>query len=322
MSKDLDICPPSISVIMAVHNGEPYLLEAIDSVFGQTFSDFEFIIVDDASNDRTADILGSYEDSRLRIVTLATNVGLAEALNIALEYSQGEFVARMDADDVAYPQRFEKQVATLRMHPEVVLLGSYYDLIGKNGVKFGEIQVLDSLDSNIRCGLPHANQFCHPSVMMRCEVVKGLGGYRSLAGRYAQDYDLWLRMAEKGKLMNLPQSLLKYRVHEGQISVEKALAQRSAAELYKILASQRRLWGREDVGKARWELKQKYREIQTLAASDLLRCARNFEMQGLLSEGRLMKWRAFFVAPFNCSLYRLFARSLRDSLSRLVYRKP
>lgn len=283
---------------MSVHNGQAFLREAVDSILAQTYSDFELIVVEDASTDRTADILNSYGDPRLRVISLGKNVGLADALNLALDNAHGEFIARMDADDVAYPRRFESQLALFHAYPEVVVLGSCYDLIDKNSTRFDTCQVKLN-NRELQSALLYENQFCHPSVMMRRESLVAVGGYRCLGGRYAQDYDLWLRLAERGDLMNSGQPLLMYRFHDGQVSVSKTTEQRYAAELYKELALQRRVGGMENVRNARLAVRARKREIGVAVANDLLSIARHFEELGLRREAYAMKWRAAFVAPLS-----------------------
>lgn len=287
---------PEISVLMSVFNGQDFVHEAIDSILGQTYSEFEFIIIDDASTDETSRILYSYNDPRLQIVPLKENIGLAGALNLGLGLARGEFIARMDADDIAYPHRLETQILTLRSFQDVVLLGSCYELIGKLGTTFGaQIVKLENVD--LQSALLEGNQFCHSSVMMRREVALALGGYRSIAGRYAQDYDLWLRLSEHGKLMNLSEKLQMYRMHEGQVSVSKAMAQRTTAEFYRILARQRRVTGFESLLEAQRELDSKKKEIEILVAKDLLMFARNMELQGAYLTAYAIKWRAFLTDP-------------------------
>lgn len=212
---------PTVSVIMAVHNAAHYLAPAVRSIIAQTFRDFEFIVIDDGSTDESPAILQRFarDDPRIRLITRA-NKGLTRSLNEAVGLCQGEFVARMDADDIAAPERFRLQVDFLRAHPEVVLLGGCYDLIDDAG-RFlrrmnqpGDNQRLQEL-----C-LVGGTPICHPLVMMRLDTLKQVEGYDETY-EVSQDLDLWLRLGEIGQMACLPQVLLKYRLHDKSASEKK-----------------------------------------------------------------------------------------------------
>jgi glycosyltransferase involved in cell wall biosynthesis len=204
-----------ISVLMPVYNAERYLAEAVESILAQTFTDFEFLIIDDGSTDSTPAMLRSYaeRDARIRLVVRRENFKLVRTLNELIGMAQGEFVARMDADDIALPHRFERQVAFLREHPEVVVAGSRVDCIDPEGAilrQFGTEETHEAID---RAHLAAQGQtIVHPAVMIRSEVLKAIGGYRT-EFTFAEDFDLWLRLAEAGRVTNIPEVLLKYRVH-------------------------------------------------------------------------------------------------------------
>lgn len=237
---------PTTTVLMAVYNAAPFLEDAVSSVLSQTFVDLELLVVDDGSTDNTCALLSRLTDPRLRVISLASNVGLAAALNIGIEEARGDLIARMDGDDVSEPRRLELQVEYMRAHPEVVLLGTGFVWMDANGHVFERVR-FPTEDSVLQPQLLNGNQFCHPSVMLRADIVRRVGGYRSLAGGPAQDYDLWLRMAEQGKIANLAQMLVRYRMHENQTSVSKLVKQRQAAHLYLTLALQRRSGAGEDI---------------------------------------------------------------------------
>lgn len=228
---------PTISVVMSVFNGESFLPEAVESILAQTFGDFEFIIIDDGSTDTTPQILAEYvkHDDRIRVFSQQKR-GLVESLNRGIELSRAGYVARMDADDVSLPHRLQKQIDFLQRHPEVGLLSGAYEQIDATGTILGTISV-PLADSEIRAAMMMANQICHPAVLMKKEVARAAGGYRS-EPLHAEDYDLWLRMAERTQLANLSDVILRYRVHLGQVSVANlthqvwsALAASAAASL-------------------------------------------------------------------------------------------
>jgi len=226
-----------ISVVMAVYNGTRFLREAIESVLGQSFADFEFIIVDDGSTDETPEILASYADPRIRVLCNHENLGLAASLNRGIETARGEYLARMDADDISRAQRFAGQVDFLEQHPEVVLLGTAYEKIDEQGRVVGRGDP-PLANNELQTALPLHNRFCHGVVMMRREALIRVGGYDE-AFEQSQDYDLWLRLAELGEIANLPEYLYAWRRHPGGVSRLQESRQASRAEL-----AQRRAWRR------------------------------------------------------------------------------
>ena len=207
-----------VSVIMAVYNGAPYVRAAIHSILSQSFTGFELIIVDDASTDETPSILKSYTDSRLIILRNSENLGFARSLNRALDRASGEYVARMDADDISIPCRFEKQVRFLDTHPETGLLGSaYYRLVLSGGRLGGPVRKPES-DSEIRWAILLENPFCHPSVMLRRQVLVTHSLGYDPEFTTTQDYDLWVRVLEHCEGANLRDPLLLYRFHGKSVS--------------------------------------------------------------------------------------------------------
>jgi hypothetical protein len=228
---------------MGVYNGERYLAEALESILSQSFKDFECIIVDDGSTDRTPAILGSYavRDARIQIVR-QNNRGLTASLNHALRLARGRFVARMDADDVCVPDRFAMQVDFLQAHPDVGVLGGAFEMVDSTG-KFLCTQSMPKGDTEIRDSLLDSCAFLHPSVMMRTESLRAVDGYRDIL--CAEDYDLWLRLAETVKLANLSQVLIRYRIHTEQISLTKFRDQAIGADAARLAAHYRRQ-GRAD----------------------------------------------------------------------------
>lgn len=223
---------PQISVIMAVHNGYPYLETAIQSILAQTIRDFEFIIIDDASNDNTPSILNfiSKEDSRIRIITNSVQSGLTHSLNIALEHAQGRYIARMDADDISHPDRLKQQSEYLDHHPEITLVGSFAFEIDENSIITGVFKAAGDPDQ-IRTLMPHQNVIYHPTILFRnLPNIR----YREKFV-YAQDYDLYLNLLTKNdRLTNLNQYLLKYRITSQALSFRKMASQ----QLFSLKAQQ------------------------------------------------------------------------------------
>jgi glycosyltransferase involved in cell wall biosynthesis len=194
----------------------------MDSILNQTFRDFEFLIIDDGSKDQTRSILREYEqrDSRVRI-TSRPNKGLTVSLNEALAQAKAPLGARMDADDVAMPDRFEKQVAYMNAHPDVVLLGSRVELIDPYGVHIGFVEYpLDHETIDARLIKGEGGVIPHPACVYRLDAVRKIGNYREHFNN-SEDLDLFLRLAEIGRVANLPDTLLKYRRDLGSVSHTK-----------------------------------------------------------------------------------------------------
>jgi glycosyltransferase involved in cell wall biosynthesis len=208
---------PAVSVLMPVYNAERYLALALDSILAQTFTDFELIIVDDGSTDRSPEILGEYEKNDRRIRVLARpNTGIVGALNDGLKLCRAELIARMDADDISRPNRFALQVQHLRDNPDCALVGSRVLLIDPEGSPIREWITQLTHEEIDRAHLDRGWPVVHPTVMMRRALVEETGGYRKQY-ETLEDLDLFLRLAELGKLANLPDVLLDYRQHFSSI---------------------------------------------------------------------------------------------------------
>jgi GT2 family glycosyltransferase len=218
--------PPLISVCLPVYNTERYVGQAIESILNQTLGDFELLILDDGSTDGSLEVLRRYADRDPRIhLTSRPNKGLAPSLNELVDQSRGEFLARMDADDVALPERFERQVEYLRAHPDCVLVGSRVRLIDPDGdplCDWCKLQDHESLDAIFLRG-ERSTEISHPAIIMRRDAVLAVGKYRPF--EVIEDVDLFLRLAERGRIANLPEVLLQYRIHASNISKAKSYHQ-------------------------------------------------------------------------------------------------
>jgi glycosyltransferase involved in cell wall biosynthesis len=202
---------PQVTVIMAAHNAEAYVGRALRSLQAQTFRDFEVVVVDDASTDGTAQVVAGMDDPRVVLVHLTANVGPAAARNVALKRARAPLVAVLDADDVAWPQRLEAQVAFLAAHPEVDVLGGQIRVIDQNGRVLGR-RLYPLGHSEIVRSLPRLDPLAHSTVTARTAVVRAAGGYPPLP--QSQDYALWCVLARRDAVFaNLPLPLCDYRVH-------------------------------------------------------------------------------------------------------------
>ena len=220
---------PLISVVLAVYNAEPYIAQAVESILAQTVTDFEFLITDDGSTDRSLSVLQHYAaiDSRIRLIA-NPNQGVSKTRNQMLQQAKGEFIAVMDADDIAIPDRFARQVEFLRQHPEVVCVGGAHDLIDHKG-RYLTCLRLPQQDAEIqKLALAGHGSICHPCALIRREAMLAVGGYDETL-LSAHDLDLWLKLGELGKLHNLPDAVLKYRIHTNSVSGKNAIAQREEA---------------------------------------------------------------------------------------------
>ena len=231
---------PLISVMMSVYNAERYVAEAIQSILGQTEGRFEFLIVNDGSRDASGSIIDRYaaQDSRIRAIH-QENRGLIASLNRMLDEARAPLVARMDSDDVSRPERFAVQLAWMQAHPDIAVLGTNTDELDADGAFFPCSDFHPEHPADIRERLMAASAMCHPSVMMRRDVIRSLGGYRA-AFRHCEDYDLWLRVSERHDLYNLPDRLFLYRRSPDQVSEKHILVQAIGAACARYAAQQRR----------------------------------------------------------------------------------
>lgn len=212
---------PTVSVVLPVRNGARFLPEALASLGAQTLREIEILLIDDGSTDTSPEIARELarRDGRFIVVSQEQR-GIACALNAGIRMARGRYVARMDADDVAMPSRIEKQVAFLAAHPRCVAVGSDVEIIDEEGRTLGT-GVYPRRHADIeRSLLSGRNPLVHPSVVMRTDAVRSVGGYRAET-HLAEDFDLWLRLSEVGELANLGEPLLRYRRHRDAVCVRE-----------------------------------------------------------------------------------------------------
>ena len=229
---------PKVTVLMSVYNCEKFLSESIESILNQVFADFEFIIIDDGSRDRTWEILKAYEaqDNRIVLLKNTLNIGLTKSLNKGLSQAKGRYVARQDADDISLPERIKRQVEYLDTYSDVVLVSCNIDYMGSGGKSIGKSR-RHSEPLLIKWFLMFYNHIGgHSQVMFRIQPVLRLAGY-SEERYYSQDYELWLRLSQKGKFVILPDVLLRYRYHENKISYSS----KDDQKLYSLMDSKMQL---------------------------------------------------------------------------------
>lgn len=229
MDTDLKKTTPLVSVVMPVYNASSFIEESISSILQQTFSDFEFIIINDGSTDNSRNIISSYTDSRIRIIDNEQNLGVIRSLNKGIELARGKYIARMDADDIALSNRFEKQVAFLESNPDYGLVGGYMQLHPS-----GTVVRVPTSDEELKATMLFHNPFVHPAVMIRKSILirHQLTYDESLFA--AEDEGLWFRIAQYCKIANLPEVLVKYRVHDQQVSTVRKTQQQNTSRQIKV----------------------------------------------------------------------------------------
>ena len=206
-----------VSVLLPVYNAASTLKESINSVIEQTFSDWELIVINDGSIDNTEEIIKSYSDSRIKYVKNETNKGLIYTLNRGISLAKGKYIARMDADDICYFERFEKQVAFMDNNPDVIICGTQIEYFGTKSSNYKKL-IFPLKDMQLKEMLATSTCFAHPSVMIKKSVLDDSGILYNMNYKNAEDYGLWVDLASYGKYANLKEVLLRYRVSDTQIS--------------------------------------------------------------------------------------------------------
>jgi glycosyltransferase involved in cell wall biosynthesis len=212
---------PKISVLLPVYNCELYIQTAVESILNQTFTDFEFLIIDDASTDDTVFIIKKINDSRIQLIEKPLNSGYTNSLNYGLQIAKGRYIARMDGDDISMPERFAQQIAYLESHPDVVVCGTTYKIVGND-----KRITLPENHEAIKIGLLWGNCILHPSVMIRKKMLDDFSISYDTSKEPAEDYDMWVRLLSLGKLHNLQEVLMEYRLYGNQVSRKRAEEQK------------------------------------------------------------------------------------------------
>ena len=205
---------PRVSVVMPAYNAQSFIADAISSILDQTFSDFEFIIINDGSIDATVSIIKTFADPRIRLINMPRNMGIVAALNAGLDAARGEYIARMDSDDMSLPERFARQVEHLDTHPECAV-------VGVQPICFGALNLIGNPNpANLTMiKMLTENQICHPGVMIRRAVLDEYNLRYNPDYETCEDYELWTRVLQHAQIHNIPDRLLKYRVHGNNLTI-------------------------------------------------------------------------------------------------------
>lgn len=227
----MNVKSPKVSVLMPVYNGEQYLRESIESILNQTFRDFEFLIISEhGTSAESLAIIESYTDERIRHIHNTIRLGLVGSLNLGLKETQGEYIARMDADDVSFLERLGKQIQFLDKHPEIGMIGTWFELIDEHGKPINKVH-FPVANNLVKWHLFFYNPIVHPSVMLRRTIYEQFGGYDTKA-LHCEDYELWLRLAQKIQIANLPEVLIQLRKHVQNISYKHTQTQLETANIF------------------------------------------------------------------------------------------
>jgi len=220
---ELEAKSPIVTIIMPVHNGEKHLRNAIESILGQTFSDFTFLIIDDGSTDESVNIAKSYTDPRIKLKVNEENFGISKTLNIGIECSKSIYIARMDQDDISLPSRIETQVHFMNTHPEVGVCGTWIKTFGAGRAEY--TKKLPAHHDDIKVMLLFQNPMAHPTVMMRRDIFNKNNLRYDTMYDGLEDYDLWEKTSLVTRMENIPIALLRYRLHPTQLSRTSATRQ-------------------------------------------------------------------------------------------------
>jgi|LSQX01.2.fsa_nt_gb glycosyltransferase involved in cell wall biosynthesis len=219
-----------VSIVMAVYNGQHYLQEAVESILCQTYTRFELIIINDASTDRTKELLAQITDKRVKVIHLAENKGAAFALNLGISQAKGKWIAVHDADDLSYPYRLEKQISYLKKHRELVAAGSFIECIPGRGncIPQQNLSGLEKLINRVQTGeeikleLYRTCPLTHGTMIYSKKTFIALGKYNPDL-KISYDYDLWTRLITAGGIEKFPEKLYKYRMHDNSLTTQNQL---------------------------------------------------------------------------------------------------
>lgn len=295
---------PTISVVMSVYNAGRFLRPAVESILAQTLGDFELIVIDDGSTDDSARVLREYagRDPRVRL-TVRDNKGLTVTLNEAMGQVRGEFIARMDCDDVSLPDRFASQAAALRADPSLVCVGGHFELIDEKGRLLTRLRPPSDDEAIQKLLLAGHTAICHPAAMIRRDAMTRVGGYDPFF-KTTQDLDLWLRLGEVGRLGNVPRVVLKFRQHDGSVSETRREEQRRFGR-----EAVERAWKRRGITGGTYEADEPWRP--GLDRRSRHRFALRYGWWGFNSAARdtalAYGWKAVRIAPWDLAGWKLLA---------------
>jgi glycosyltransferase involved in cell wall biosynthesis len=305
---------PRVSVVMAVHDGEQYIGAAVDSVLSQKFRDLELIVVDDGSTDRSAEIVRQHADPRVRLIANGRNLGLAPSLNVGLTEARGEFIARLDADDVSTPYRLARQVAFMEAHPKVALLGSWYAEMSADGTP-GALRKLPTRHWDLRWHLCLYCPFVHSAMLWRRTLVAERVGQYDERLVYSMDFDLWRRIAAELEVANVPESLLYLRTHRHSMTATYGDRAREGLRMQAAYAARLLGWPADESERNETRLWQLYRMFVS-------RPTDRSQAELLADAAEVIRLHEAFVADAGVPIdvARRQRRTVRERLARQLLR--
>ena len=313
---------PVISVVMSVYNDERYLPESVDSILNQTYKNFEFIIINDGSNDGSLDVLLEYQtrDNRILIVN-QQNIGLTRSLNRGIKLAMCKYIARQDADDISAPSRLEKQLNYAEGHPKAAVVGCFGDVFNANGIiQTRRNPELSSVQ--IKQRLAKKNLFMHGSAMMRKPCLAKVDFYREFF-RCSQDYDLWLRLSQYFDIAILPESLYQYRVTADSVSVSQYLTQKQYADIARQLHLERLKMGKDSYNTfvSSYPHGLPIRDDEANKYNYHIYMAKELMGGNKLNQARSELWKAWKLGCRNWRIFYFFSKSLLGARLLDIFRE-
>jgi glycosyltransferase involved in cell wall biosynthesis len=310
---------PKITVLMPAYNAGKYIAEAIRSVLGQSYADFELLIVDDGSSDNTLEVILGFSDPRIRLLT-QVNKGVAAALNTGLEAAKGIYIARFDADDICLPERLGRQALFLDGHPAYVVTGSDAEYIAADGQHLFDFRCPGHSHQEILKNLYRVCPFIHSGVMYRKLPVLEAGGYSPLAHNF-EDYFLWVRLVRWGKYSNLPESLIKVRINPDSVTIDEKWRGRHFRRLKKEIIQRGMITEKEGAELLAIIRRQETRPVKEGAYHAL--CGKKFLADNYHpARARWHVSRAIHANPLRWDNYAILVVSfLPEKLIKWLYRK-
>ncbi len=291
---------PTISVIMPVYNCFDYIQEAINSILNQTFSDFELIIIDDYSSDGTVDLIKKFNDPRIKLILKSVNSGISNSLNYGLKIAKGKYIARMDGDDISFPDRFERQVKFMDLNPKVILCGGGYISINSNKdfiPSQGHVELL--FEMTYYCPI------AHPTVFYRRNIISQNSIEYDAKYEPAEDFRMWTILSRYGEIANIKEPLIQYRIHSNQISVMRALEQETisnfiALEHVKFLSNNHEYVTNFSENKIKTQGEfEKYILVEEEIKRQFIASGFNLNDQNFIKRKKVYLRKAFLDFPYN-----------------------
>jgi glycosyltransferase involved in cell wall biosynthesis len=294
----------TVSVLMPVYNCAPFITAALNSILTQTFADFEVVIIDDCSTDNTVQLIEDIDDARIKLVRKPHNTGITDSLNMGLELAEGQFIARMDGDDISVSTRFAEQIALLDHDPSLVLCGSWMQIMSTDDIVKHPVE-----HDEIKTAMLVANCVMHPTVMIRTSFLRENNLQYNKLLEPSEDYDLWVRMIKKGRFYNIPRVLLMHRLHDSQTSETRRSEQEIKANTIRCvhlsslttMSSARKFY---DVERARLETSQEKKMAM---------------LNWLIGQKAALASKNQFIGVFNRELFDLFLTRHVKAFCRTVF---